>query len=100
MESRLAIEYGIISLPTMFLVDGQGKVVNRNLRTAAEVDASSRSCFPRSSRAWRWTIAEASGSGVASSSCRPGERKTASSGRLLADVDHRPPAGQPFPSVA
>jgi thiol-disulfide isomerase/thioredoxin len=38
MESRLAIEYGIISLPTMFLVDAHGKVVNRNLRTSAEVD--------------------------------------------------------------
>jgi len=38
MESRLAIEYGIISLPTMFLVDAQGKVVNRNLRTSAEVE--------------------------------------------------------------
>jgi thiol-disulfide isomerase/thioredoxin len=34
MDSRLAIEYGIISLPTMFLVDGQGKVVNRNLRVS------------------------------------------------------------------
>ena len=32
MDSRLAIDYGIISLPTMFLVDAQGKVVNRNLR--------------------------------------------------------------------
>jgi thiol-disulfide isomerase/thioredoxin len=38
MESRLAVEYGIISLPTMFLVDARGKVVNRNLRTSAEVD--------------------------------------------------------------
>ena len=38
MESRLAVEYGIISLPTMFLVDAEGKVVNRNLRTSAEVD--------------------------------------------------------------
>ncbi len=38
MESRLAVEYGIISLPTMFLVDAQGKVVNRNLRTSSEVD--------------------------------------------------------------
>ena len=32
MDGRLAIDYGIISLPTMFLVDAQGKVVNRNLR--------------------------------------------------------------------
>jgi peroxiredoxin/TolA-binding protein len=34
MDSRLAIDYGIISLPTMFLVDAKGKVVSRNLRTA------------------------------------------------------------------
>ena len=38
MESRLAVDYGIISLPTMFLVDADGKVLNRNLRTSAEVD--------------------------------------------------------------
>ncbi len=38
MESRLAVDYGIILLPSMFLVDGEGKVVNRNLRTSAEVD--------------------------------------------------------------
>jgi thiol-disulfide isomerase/thioredoxin len=38
MESRLAVDYGIISLPTMFLVDAQGKVVDRNLRTSSEVD--------------------------------------------------------------
>jgi hypothetical protein len=38
METRLAIEYGITSVPTMFLVDAQGKVVTRNLRTATEVD--------------------------------------------------------------
>ncbi|HMB08532.1 MAG TPA: thioredoxin-like domain-containing protein, partial [Isosphaeraceae bacterium] len=38
MESRLATEFGIISLPTMILVDAQGKVVNRNIRTAAELD--------------------------------------------------------------
>jgi thiol-disulfide isomerase/thioredoxin len=38
MESRLAVEYGIISLPTMFLIDSDGKVVNRNLRTSAEVE--------------------------------------------------------------
>jgi thiol-disulfide isomerase/thioredoxin len=34
MDSRLAIDFGIISLPTMFLVDGEGKVVSRNLRIA------------------------------------------------------------------
>ena len=38
MESRLASEFGIISLPTMFLVDAEGKVVNRSLRTAAELE--------------------------------------------------------------
>jgi peroxiredoxin len=38
IDSRLATEYGIISLPTMFLIDAQGKVVNRNLRSAAEVE--------------------------------------------------------------
>ena len=38
MESRLATEFGIISLPTMFLVDPDGKVSNRNLRTASEVE--------------------------------------------------------------
>lgn len=38
MESRLATEYGIISLPTMILVDDQGKVLNRNIRTAAELE--------------------------------------------------------------
>jgi peroxiredoxin len=38
MESRLAVEYGIILLPSMFLIDSDGKVVNRNLRTASEVE--------------------------------------------------------------
>jgi thiol-disulfide isomerase/thioredoxin len=38
MDSRLAIDYGIILLPSMFLIDSDGKVVNRNLRTSAEVD--------------------------------------------------------------
>jgi hypothetical protein len=38
MDSRLATEYGIVSLPTMILVDPQGKVVNRNIRTASELD--------------------------------------------------------------
>jgi thiol-disulfide isomerase/thioredoxin len=40
MDGRLASEFGIISLPTMFLVDTEGKVVNRNLRTASEVERS------------------------------------------------------------
>jgi thiol-disulfide isomerase/thioredoxin len=38
MDSRLADEFGIISLPTMILVGPDGKVVNRNIRTAAELD--------------------------------------------------------------
>jgi thiol-disulfide isomerase/thioredoxin len=38
IDSRLATEYGIISLPTIFLIDGQGKVLQRNLRTASEVE--------------------------------------------------------------
>ena len=38
MESRLATDFGIISLPTMFLVDQEGKVSNRMIRTAAEVE--------------------------------------------------------------
>ncbi|WP_165246404.1 redoxin family protein [Paludisphaera soli] len=38
IDGRLAVEYGIISLPTMFLIDAQGKVVNRNLRSASEVE--------------------------------------------------------------
>ena len=38
MESRPAVEFGIISLPTMILVDPEGKVVNRTLRTAAELE--------------------------------------------------------------
>ena len=37
-KSRFASEYGIIALPTMLLVDPQGKVVNRSIRTAAELD--------------------------------------------------------------
>ncbi len=38
MEGRLATEFGIISLPTMFLVGPDGKVINRNIRTAADLD--------------------------------------------------------------
>jgi thiol-disulfide isomerase/thioredoxin len=37
-KSRFATEYGIIALPTMVLVDAQGKVVNRNIRSAAELE--------------------------------------------------------------
>ena len=38
MESRLAVEYGIVLLPSMFLIDSDGKVVNRNLKTSADVE--------------------------------------------------------------
>lgn len=38
MDGRLADEFGIISLPTIFLVDPQGKVSHRGLRTAIELD--------------------------------------------------------------
>ena len=48
MECRLATEYGIISLPTMFLVDADGKVSNRNLRTAAEVEMLLDKTYSRS----------------------------------------------------
>ncbi|MGE3821068.1 MAG: TlpA family protein disulfide reductase, partial [Isosphaeraceae bacterium] len=37
-RSRFATEFGIIALPTMILVDGQGKVVNKNIRSAAELE--------------------------------------------------------------
>ena len=53
MDSRLAVDYGIILLPSMFLIDSDGKVVNRNLRTSAEVDASSRRSSRQSRRMWR-----------------------------------------------
>lgn len=36
-NSRLAIESGIITLPTMILIDGQGKVLNRSVN-AGELD--------------------------------------------------------------
>jgi thiol-disulfide isomerase/thioredoxin len=38
LDSRPAVEFGIISLPTMILVDPDGKVSNRNLRTAGELE--------------------------------------------------------------
>jgi hypothetical protein len=38
MESRLADEFGIISLPTMILVDPSGKVIDRDVRSAVEVE--------------------------------------------------------------
>lgn len=37
LESRLANEMGILTLPTMILIDSQGKVLNRNIH-AAELD--------------------------------------------------------------
>jgi thiol-disulfide isomerase/thioredoxin len=37
-KNRFATDYGIIALPTMVLVDAQGKVVNRNIRSAAELE--------------------------------------------------------------
>lgn len=37
-KNPLATSYGIIALPTMILVDDQGKVVNRSIRTAAELE--------------------------------------------------------------
>jgi len=46
MDSRLAIDYGIILMPTMFLVDSDGKVVNRNLRTAAQVERQLEKMLP------------------------------------------------------
>lgn len=38
MDSRLAEEFGIISLPTMFLVDADGKVLDRNIRTSSDLE--------------------------------------------------------------
>jgi thiol-disulfide isomerase/thioredoxin len=38
MDSRLGVDYGIIQLPSMFLVDAEGKVASRKLRAVAEVD--------------------------------------------------------------
>jgi thiol-disulfide isomerase/thioredoxin len=37
-ESRLAVEYGIISVPTMLLIDDQGKVVSRSVRNSLEIE--------------------------------------------------------------
>jgi hypothetical protein len=41
MDSRLANELGILTLPTMLLIDKTGKVVRRNLH-ATEVDKELR----------------------------------------------------------
>lgn len=48
-DTRLAAEYGIISLPTIFLVDAQGKVVNRNIRSASDVERQLEKLLPNSS---------------------------------------------------
>ena len=37
LDSRLATELGILTLPTMILLDKDGKVINRNIH-AAELD--------------------------------------------------------------
>jgi len=37
LDSRLATEFGILTLPTMILIDKDGKVINRNIH-AAELD--------------------------------------------------------------
>jgi len=37
-EIPAANAFGIISLPTMIVVDPDGKVVNRNIRTPSELD--------------------------------------------------------------
>ena len=38
LEGRLGVEYGIIVLPTMILVDSDGKVISRSIRNAADLD--------------------------------------------------------------
>src|SRR5262249_9526887 len=38
LEGRLAVEYGMHSVPTMFVADAQGKVVNRTMHTASDVE--------------------------------------------------------------
>jgi thiol-disulfide isomerase/thioredoxin len=45
-ESRLAVEYGIISLPTMLLCDDNGKVVNRSVRNSLELEAQLDKLLP------------------------------------------------------
>ncbi len=46
MDSRLAVDYGIILMPTMFLVDAEGKVVSRSLRSAAQVERQLEKMVP------------------------------------------------------
>ncbi len=45
MDSRLATEMGVLTLPTMILIDKNGKVVQRNLE-AADVDSQLRKLMP------------------------------------------------------
>ncbi len=46
LESRLANEMGILTLPTMILVDSKGRVVNRNIH-ASELDTEIRKILPQ-----------------------------------------------------
>ncbi len=48
-KSRFATDFGIIALPTMVLVDPQGKVVNRNIRTSAELERQLDKLLPTKS---------------------------------------------------
>jgi len=41
LESRPAVEYGIVTVPTTFLIDSQGRVVKRNV-TGSEIEAEIR----------------------------------------------------------
>jgi hypothetical protein len=41
LESRLANEMGVLTLPTMILLDGQGRVLNRNIHIS-EVESELR----------------------------------------------------------
>ncbi len=45
MDGRLATEFGVILLPTMILVDAEGKVINRNIRSAADLDVQLEKVF-------------------------------------------------------
>jgi len=45
LDSRLANEMGILTLPTMILIDSKGRVVNRNIH-ASELDSEIRKILP------------------------------------------------------
>jgi len=51
MDSRLAVEYGIFSLPTLFLVDAAGKVVTCTPRTALELERQLEKLLPAAAAA-------------------------------------------------